>query len=105
MHIQNVDVIGLQATQAGINLAHHPGARKLAFIDPLAHFVAQFGGQHPIVTLTQQQLADHGFGGAAGVDVCRVDVVDAVAMRIRNDGGGFFQAGLVAKHHGSQAKG
>jgi hypothetical protein len=49
VQVQDVDVVGLQAAQAGLDFAQHPDARVVALVGPLRHRIAQLGGQHPVV--------------------------------------------------------
>ena len=105
VQVQNIDVVGLQPRQRGRNVTQHPAARVVALVDPLRHLVAQLGGQHPVMALALEQRTHHGLRGAFGVNVCGIDVIDAVGMGIGHDGLRLGLRRLVAKHHGAQAQG
>jgi hypothetical protein len=104
VQVEDVDMVGLQAPQAGLDLALHPAARVVAFVHPLRHGIAQLGRQHPVVPLSLKQFAQHGLGRTLGVDIGRVDEIHALCARIGQDPGGLLAAGLVAEHHGAQAQ-
>ena len=77
----------------------------MTFVNFGRHRIAQLGGQHPVVALVFEQLADYGFGRACGVHVSGVDVVHAVGICISGDARGLGAIRLVAKHHRAQAQG
>ena len=105
VQVDDVHVVGLQAREAGLHLAQHPGARVAALVHAVGHLVAQLGRQHPVVALALEQPAQHGLGRALGVHVARVHVVHAVLARMGDDGRGLGLVRLVAEHHGAQAQG
>ena len=77
VHVVEVDVVGLQAAQAGLDGAPHVEAGEAALVGSVADRVGDLGGQHPAVAGLLEGAADHLLGAAVGVDVGRVDEVDA----------------------------
>jgi hypothetical protein len=74
-----VDVVGAQAAQAGVDLEHDGLARQPAPVGPLAHHAVHLGGQHHFFTPGEvvQRPPDDLLAGAVGVDVGGVEEVDA----------------------------
>ena len=95
----------MQPAQDGVGLPQQPLARVVAFVDGLADRVAQLAGQHPVLALALEQLAQIALGLALVVHIGGVDEVDAVLARRGNDAGGVAQRRLLAEHHGAQAQG
>ena len=104
VQVEDVHMVGLQTSKAGVYRAHHPTARVLRFIDTLRHFVAQLGGQHPVLALPLEQFAKHGLGSAARINIGRVHVVHALVARVGHYRGRLIAPSLVTKHHGAEAQ-
>src|SRR5205823_6930542 len=58
VHLVQVDVVGLQAAQAVLDLADDPAPRVAAHVRVLAHRAVRLRGQHDVVPPTAQGLAD-----------------------------------------------
>ncbi|MCY1203585.1 hypothetical protein D9M72_150900 [compost metagenome] len=104
VQVENVDVVRRQPVQAVLHRAQDPGPRIVPVVGRRLHRVAQLGGKHPVVAVGGQQAPDHLLRRALGVYVGGVDEVHAVVARAGDDAGGFDLIGLVAEHHGAQAK-
>ena len=70
----------------------------------LAHGHAYFGGQHPLVPLPLQQLAQHAFRATQTVDIGRVYEIATMVMRMVHNRPSFCQFSLIGKHHGAQTQ-
>jgi hypothetical protein len=82
MDLIQVDVIGAQATQAGLGLADQVLARGARMVDvDVAHGQARLGGDQDPIAYVADRLADQGLALAAAVHVGGVDQVHAVIQR------------------------
>ena len=102
--VVEVDVVGLQPLQAGIDGAHQVAAREARVGDVGPHLLRALGGQHPAVALLLDGRADDLFGAAVGVDVGGVDEVDAALGRMVDDAPRLRLVGGAAEHHGAEAE-
>ncbi|MNY30258.1 hypothetical protein D3C86_1643550 [compost metagenome] len=105
VQVQDVHEVRTHARQALLHAAHQPLARVMRLVRPLADRVADLAGQHPVMALPLQQLAHHFFRAAFVVDIGRINKIDAMVARRRNDTRGLIIRRLLAKHHGAQAQG
>ena len=82
-----VDPVGLQALQRGLDLAHDPAPRVAGLVRVVAHRAVELGGEDDVVApvVGGQRLADDLLGLAARVDVGGVDEVDARVERPVDD--------------------
>ena len=102
-----IDVIGLQAAQAGLNRLHHILALVTAGVRVSAgHGVGVFRGEDDTLTMALHKFPDEGFAGPVGVDVGGVDKIAArFAVVVINLPGLVFgraPAPLFAKRHGAE---
>ena len=86
VHLVQVDVIGLQAAQAGFAGAANVQRREAAFVGPVAHIAVDFGGDDdflaPPAALREpapDDLLGDAFALFPAVDVGGVEEVDALA--------------------------
>ena len=66
--------------------------------------VGDLGGEDPAVAVRGQCAANDAFGLALGVDVGRVDEVDAVFPSIADDAKRLRFIGSTAEHHGAETE-
>jgi hypothetical protein len=102
VQVQDVHEIRTHAREALLHAAHQPLARVMRLVRALAHDVTDLAGQHPVVALALQQLAHHFFRTAFVVDVGRINEIDAMIARRRNNACGLVIRRLFSKHHGAQ---
>src|SRR6185437_15788128 len=78
MDLIEVDDIGPEALQARLAFADQMPAGEAAVVGPLSHRIASLGrDQHAGLSFRAHRLADQFLRGAGGIDVCRVDQIDA----------------------------
>jgi hypothetical protein len=79
MDLVEIDIVGAQALQAGVDLVEDGLARQAAAIGAGAHLHIDLGRQHDLLALGEiaQGAADDLLAGAVGVDVGGVDEIDA----------------------------
>ncbi|KAG0923562.1 hypothetical protein G6F66_015684 [Rhizopus arrhizus] len=75
----------------------------MRLVRALAHRVADLAGQHPVVALPLQQPAHHFFRTALVVDVGRIDEIQAMVARRRDNARRLVIRRLFSEHHGAQA--
>jgi hypothetical protein len=102
--VVEVDVVGLQPAQAGLDGAPHVDAGQAALVASVTGRVGDLGGQHPALAGVFERAADHLLGLAVGVDVGRVDEVDAGLERVIDDAPRLRLIGRAAEHHGAEAE-
>jgi hypothetical protein len=103
MDVVNIDVVRLQALEAGFGRLHEMPAREAAVGYVGAGGLGDLGRQHPAIALRLDGGANHGFRSALGVDVGRVDEVDAAVGGVIDDALRLRRVGRPAKHHGAEA--
>ena len=71
------------------------------------HRVPHLGGQHDVVTMSDQRLTQDGLGCAVVVHVCRVEQRDATIERAGNHAMALVDVGVapVAEHHRAEGDG
>jgi hypothetical protein len=110
-----VDVVQLQALQAGVQLVHQVIARLTAAVGSLAHDAGGLGGDHQFVARQAKvldRLAEQLFGLAERIDVGRVDEIDAsvdaalddVGNRVLAEAAHHLPEAVTAEGHGTQAE-
>ena len=116
MDLVEIDVVELQAAQAGLHAVEDVAARGAARIGALAHLAVHLGGHdHVLARHLQvlQGLAGDLLGAAGRVHVGGVDEVDAGVQRLADQrlglallqrADGAPHAGAVTEGHGAQAK-
>ena len=77
MHVIQVDVVALQAAQAGLDRVHQVVARGAPVVGAVAGGEVKFGSQHKFIPATFEGLAQGLLRAAALVGVGRVEVIDA----------------------------
>ena len=106
MYLIEVDVIGSQTSERVLDRAHDPLARTAAVVGLVVHRHEELRGQDDIVAAALERLADDLFGCATGVDVGRVDKVDACVERMVDDADrvGTIVIAPGPEHHRAQAQ-
>jgi hypothetical protein len=100
-----VDVIGLQPRQTGLDLARDPQPRVATLVVPLPHLAVDLRGQDDLVPSTSKRPSHDLLGSAVRIDVRGVDEVDpGIECRV-DHADGFVLVGVapVAEHHGPEA--
>ena len=108
-----IDVIEAEAAQAGVNLVHDVHAREAHAIGLRTHAHAHFGSDHQIFARQpelRERFPDDLLGLAFGIDIGRIDEIDAGVERGLDLRLGFghpetpddFPASLAAVGHGAQ---
>ena len=102
-----VDVVGAQAAQGVLDLAHDPAAGSAALVRVLAHRHEELRGEEHVVAAALAAPPDDLLGHAAGVDVGGVDEVDAGVEGAVDDAGGVVAVVVApgAEHHRAEAQG
>ena len=80
MNLVQIHVVGFQPLQAVVDRVHDVLARQAALIGVVSHRAEDFGGNHELVARRPEVLeraAQNLFTGSQGVDVSRVEEVDA----------------------------
>jgi len=106
VQVVQVDAVGLQAAQAGLDGAGEVEAAGAVVVGSLAHGGDALGGQDHVIALAigLQHVAQDLLGGAAAVDVSGVDEVDATLECDVGDARGLGLVGAVAPGHRAQAQ-
>ena len=117
MHLVQVDVVHLQALQAGVQCMHQVVTRLPAAVDGVVvHGAEGFGRQYDFVPRQPEGLdgvAGHGLRLAGGVHIGGIDEIDAGIEGLFHHGGrrrlvhatdGFPHAGRAAEGHRAQTK-
>ena len=108
MGVQQIDIIAVEAAQAGLDTGQDVLAGQAGIVGPVAGSVAHLGGQHDPVTPPLEGLAGDLLRTAAGIDVGRVDKVAARVQELMDHAGGSRRVGaapaVFAKDHGPQAQ-
>ncbi len=77
MLLVEVDVVGLQALQAGLDGGEDIAARRTLLLAAVVHRLAELGGEHDILATLAEHVPQHGFRAAAPcVDVGGVEQRD-----------------------------
>src|SRR5690606_20106268 len=113
VNLVQVDVVGAQAAQGGIDGGHDVLAGQAAVVGAVAHGQADLGGQHVVVTVGEdprQDAAGDLLAGAAAVDVGGVEEGDPGVGGAADEGFGavlrqhpVLPSGRVAVAHHAQA--
>jgi hypothetical protein len=84
VHLEEVDVVGAEPAQAGLGAADDvvPGQSRVVL--PVAHRHPHLGGDQPVATVAAECLTEDLLGQPRGVDVGRVDQVDAELLGDRD---------------------
>ena len=106
VHLVQVDPVGLQAAQAGVEGLHDPPARGAALVRPRAHRVPELRAEHHVVAAPPERAAHDLLGLPVGVHVGRVDHVDAGVERVVDDALAVVVIGVAPRpeHHGAEAQ-
>ena len=107
MHLVQVDVIGLEPLQAGLDPPHDVHAGGPAPVEVVAHGKADLRGQDDLLPHALQRVAQERLALTLAVDVRGVDEVDALVQRqLHHLGGGLLaevaHVHLAAELHASQ---
>ncbi len=116
VQLVEIDVVGLEPLQAGLDAVDDMGSRTAATVRPLRGFPEHLGGQHHVVARDAepvQRLTRDLFGQAFRIDVGRIDEVDPLIDRCLDQGLGLalLQRADLAPHlaaaaerHGAEAE-
>ena len=76
MHLEEIDVIGLQATQAGVARGANVTSREATIVWPIGHWSVQLGGQHNLLapSATEREPVANDFFGGANAEVSAVTI-------------------------------
>ena len=77
VHQVHVDVVGAKAGEAAIHGLEDVTSRETGLDERRPHAIADLRRDHDFLALRSDRLAENALGLAAGVDVCRVEEVDA----------------------------
>src|SRR5579871_1187615 len=77
VNLIEIDVIRIQAQQAGLGFLHDIQPRESDLIGTFAHAAVDFGRNHHILALRAERFAQHGFRFARRIDIGRVEEIDA----------------------------
>jgi len=108
VHLIDVDVVGLQAFEAGFALFDDMAATAAGGVwIVVVHSAMDFGREDDAATaaVAFQGLAGNLFAAAATVDVCRVQEVETCVQRPVDNVICVFRRGSSAEVHAAQAKG
>ena len=107
MDLVEVDPVGLQPAQAGVDFLHEPAPRVAGHVRiGVVHRAVHLRREHDRVAPALQGLADDLLGLAARVDVGRVDEVDPCVERTVDDVDRLVVVGVApgAEHHRAEAQ-
>ena len=90
-----IDVVGLQAAQRGLDRLRDPASRIALLVRIVAHRAVHLGGQHDVVAPTLQRLADDLLRLAAAIPVGGVDEVDAEIQGLVDDADAVVVIGIA----------
>ena len=87
MDLVEIDVVGAEPLQAGVDLGQDRLARQAGAVRPLAHAAVDLGRDHHLVAPreVEQRAADDLFAGAVRIDVGGVEEVDAEVERLLDE--------------------
>ena len=77
MDVVDVDVVGLQAAQAVLDLLLDVQPRHARIVGPAAHRIEDLGGDDGVLPPALQRLAQHRLRHAADIGVGGIEEVDA----------------------------
>src|SRR6266542_2113370 len=92
-----VDVVGLEPAQAGLDRAPDVATGAAGLLLAPGDVRAELGGEHDLVTAALQDLAEEALGVAAAVGVGRVEQGDALLQRRLDHRAGLLQVTAVAE--------
>lgn len=104
VEIVDVDAIDAEAPQARLDCPHHPMAREPAVSGTAADRIAELGGEDPVVAPVLDRTPHDLLGAAVGIDVGRVDEVDALVAGSIDDAARRRLVRLRAEHHRAEAQ-
>jgi hypothetical protein len=104
VQVIDVDVVGAEPAQAVVAGLQHPAARQPAVVRLLRHHVAALGGEDPLAAMRLDGGADDALGRALGVDIRRVDEVEARVACLGDDVRRRRFVRAVAEHHRAEAQ-
>ena len=104
VNVVEVDAVGAEPLQAGLDCPHHVGARLSAAVGTLVERIAALGRQDPAMPLRLDGAADHFLRHALGIGVGRVDEIDAVLEGMIDDASRGGLVRLSPKQHGAEAE-
>ena len=111
VHLEEIDVIGLQATQAGVARGANVSGRQATVVRPIGHWSVQLGGKYNLVApiaAEREPVANDFFGGAnaevSAVTIGGVEEVDAQLERSIHDGVRVGLRGLGSEVHRAEAQ-
>ena len=111
MHLVEVDVVGLQSTQARVACVADVSRRETAVVGPVRHRAEHLRREHHLlasIPTLREPSADDRLGRAralvAAVAVCRVEEVDAVLEGTVHDDAGVVLARERTEVHGAEAQ-
>ena len=100
----DVDVVGIEAGQGAVYLAHDVVARESGVVGAVADAAKDLRGDHQVVAVALEGAGENLFGGTGvapvvfeTVDVVAVDEVDAKLDSAFDRAFGFRSVGLAAK--------
>ena len=106
MLLVEVDVVGLQPLQAGLDRGHDVAPRGALFGAVIAHRLGVFGRQHDVLAAVAEHFAQHGLGAAhAGIDVGGIEQRDAEVDRLVDHLARGFEIGALAEIVAAEADG
>lgn len=107
VHLVEIEPVGLQALERGLDLLHDPASRVARLIGILAHRAVELRREHDVLAPPAAQgLADDLLGLPARVHVVGVDEVDPGIQCTVDDADARVVVGLApgAEHHGAEAE-
>ena len=106
MLLVEIDVVGLQPLQAGLDRRHDVAARGALLGAVVAHRLGEFGRQHDVLAAVAEHLAQHGLRAAhARIDVGGVEQRDAEVDRLVDHLARGFEVGALAEIVAAEADG
>ena len=110
-----VDIVGAEPLQAGLDRIHDVPTRGAAIVRALAHGAGRLGGEHDIRALPARiahRRAGDRLAEAFGINICGVDEIDPRIERSRDEGIGhrlveLADSGpeaLAAEGHGAETE-
>ncbi len=103
MDVVDVDVVGLQPFQAGLDLLLDVQPRHAGVVGPVAHRVEHLGGDDRVVPPSLQRLAQHRLRRAADIGVGGVEERPAGLEHGAHHARRFGLIGAVAEGHRAEA--
>ena len=100
----DVDVVGIEARQGAVYLAHDVVAREPDVVGAIADTTKDFGGDHQVIAVALEDASEDLFGGTGvapiifeAVDIGAVDEVNTEFDGAFDSAFGFCSVGLAAK--------